>query len=217
MSTTEGTLAELAVTQLDDVDRVVVVGEATPAGVPLRATLSQVYPTDAEDLWQACTTADRLVRWFAPVSGDLALGGRYQVEGNAGGTVTSCVPPRSFEITWEFGDTSSTVTVEIDEIGSDRARLTLTHGGDVAGDFWQQYGPGATGVGWELGFLGLAQHLRTGTDVPAESTSWSTTGSARDFMAGSVDRWNRAVVAAGADETWAAEAGARTVAFYTGG
>lgn len=217
MSTTEGTLAALATVQLDHVDRSIVVGKSTAAGVPVSATISQVYPTDAADLWQACTTADRLVRWFAPVTGELRLGGRYQVEGNAGGTVTVCEPPRRFEISWEFGDTSSTVLVEIAEVAPDRARLSLTHSGDVDGEFWQQYGPGATGVGWELGLLGLAQHLRTGTDVPAESTTWSTTDSAREFMAGSADRWTAAAVAAGSDATWAAAAGARTIAFYTGG
>ncbi|WP_237341115.1 SRPBCC domain-containing protein [Williamsia soli] len=48
------------------------------------AGLSQSYDTDIDDLWQACTTADRLARWFAPVTGDLELGGTYQIEGNAG-------------------------------------------------------------------------------------------------------------------------------------
>src|SRR5690606_16317029 len=46
-------------------------------------TISQAFDTDVEDLWQACTTAERLARWFAPVSGDLRLGGRYRIEGNA--------------------------------------------------------------------------------------------------------------------------------------
>ena len=30
---------------------------------------------------------ERIPRWFLPVSGDLRLGGRYQLEGNAGGEV----------------------------------------------------------------------------------------------------------------------------------
>lgn len=28
--------------------------------------ISQSYPTTVEDLWEACTQADRLKRWFAP-------------------------------------------------------------------------------------------------------------------------------------------------------
>lgn len=47
-------------------------------------TISQSYPTTVDDLWQACTQADRLERWFAPVTGDLRLGGRYQTPVLAG-------------------------------------------------------------------------------------------------------------------------------------
>jgi uncharacterized protein YndB with AHSA1/START domain len=62
-------------------------------------SISQSYPTTIEDLWQACTSAERLGRWFAPVNGDLRLGGHYQVEGNASGAVVACDPPRSFTVT----------------------------------------------------------------------------------------------------------------------
>ena len=34
-----------------------------------------VYDTDVDDLWQACTTPDRLARWLAEVTGDLHPGG----------------------------------------------------------------------------------------------------------------------------------------------
>lgn len=30
---------------------------------------------------------------------------------------------------------------------------------------WDECGPGAVGVGWDLTFLGLAEHLRTGEPV----------------------------------------------------
>src|ERR1700730_11920499 len=52
------------------------------------------YDTTVEDLWDAITNAERIPRWFLPVSGDLRLGGRYQLQGNAGGEVTRCEPPR---------------------------------------------------------------------------------------------------------------------------
>ena len=49
--------------------------------------LAQVYPATIDDVWDAVTSADRIPRWFLPISGDLRLGGRYQLEQNAGGEV----------------------------------------------------------------------------------------------------------------------------------
>ena len=60
-------------------------------GKPASAvTLSRAFAATLEDVWDAVTNSDRIPRWFAPVSGDLELGGHYQVEGNAGGTITAC-------------------------------------------------------------------------------------------------------------------------------
>ena len=36
-----------------------------------------VFDTDIDDLWQACTDPARLARWIAEVSGDLRVGGRF--------------------------------------------------------------------------------------------------------------------------------------------
>ena len=53
-------------------------------------TLARNYATTAEDLWRAITDSDHIPRWFLPLSGELKLGGRYQLEGNAGGEITAC-------------------------------------------------------------------------------------------------------------------------------
>ncbi len=37
--------------------------------------VEDVYDTDIDDLWQACTRPERLARWMAEVSGDLREGG----------------------------------------------------------------------------------------------------------------------------------------------
>ena len=71
--------------------------EVQPERVPESSALTP------EDLWDALTSKERLPRWFAQVDGDLQLGGRFQVKGNAGGTITACAPPKSFSATWEFG------------------------------------------------------------------------------------------------------------------
>ena len=106
----------------------------------------------------------RLPRWFAPVEGDLKIGGRYQVENNAGGEIVQCEPPRMFSLTWEFGGDVSWVNVELKAQGPEAVRLTLTHTVKLS-PHWEQYGPGAVGVGWELGLLGLALFL---ADAEAE-------------------------------------------------
>lgn len=46
-------------------------------------SLEQTYPSPIDDVWDAVTTPERIQRWFLPVSGELRLGGRYQLEGNA--------------------------------------------------------------------------------------------------------------------------------------
>ena len=51
------------------------------AAVVLRRT----YPAAVADVWDALTSPERIARWFLPVTGDLHLGGKYQLEGNAGG------------------------------------------------------------------------------------------------------------------------------------
>jgi uncharacterized protein YndB with AHSA1/START domain len=60
----------------------------------LVAIATRSYDTTVEDLWDALTTPQRLARWFTPVEGDLVLGGRYQLQGNAGGTITAAIRPR---------------------------------------------------------------------------------------------------------------------------
>ena len=77
-------------------------------GEPARVqTVAQTFPSPIDDVWDAVTSADRIARWFLPVSGDLRLGGRYQLEGNAGGEVQECLPPSGgaahYRITWAYG------------------------------------------------------------------------------------------------------------------
>lgn len=203
--------------QVDAVDRQLSITEHGDDTATLVARISQVYATTVEDLWDACTSADRLPRWFAPVSGDLALGGRYQVEGNAGGTIEACEPPTGFRATWEFQGQVSWIAVAVAAAG-DGAKLTLEHTATEAfpNDFWTTYGPGATGVGWDLSFLGLATHIATGADRPAEGSGWEQSESAREFISRCSRRWADASIAAGAGEDVAREAERQTTAFYTG-
>jgi uncharacterized protein YndB with AHSA1/START domain len=187
-------------------------------GRPARvATISRRYDTTVDDLWEACTSPERLPRWFAPVTGDLELGGRYQVEGNAGGTIESCDPPRSFGATWEYGGEVSWIAVRLEPDG-DGARLSLEHTApaDAMPEFWERYGPGATGVGWDLALFGLGRHLSTGADRPAETAGFEATDDGRRLITAASAAWAEAGVAAGEDRGWAEAARDRTTAFYLG-
>lgn len=83
-------------------------------GKPASAVvLARAYDTSVEDLWEAVTSKERVPRWFLPLEGDLKLGGRYQLIGNAGGTITACTPPHHFAATWEFGGGTSWIDVTV--------------------------------------------------------------------------------------------------------
>lgn len=187
-------------------------------GKPARVVIAtRRYDTDMDDLWDALTSAERIPRWFLPISGDLKLGGRYQFEGNAGGEITRCEPPRLLAVTWEYGGGVSWLIVTLKDDAAGGTRLELEHIAHVEGDFWDRFGPGAVGVGWDLALMGLARHLASGAAVDrAEAMAWSTSAEGKDFMRRTSEAWGEASIAAGTEESAARAAAARTTAFYTG-
>ncbi|TQM37713.1 SRPBCC family protein [Pseudonocardia cypriaca] len=178
-------------------------------------TISQAYDTDVEDLWVACTTSERLARWFAPVSGELRLGGRYQIEGNASGTVERCDPPKSFSLTWEFGGGVSWVEVRLSPEPGGGSRFELDHIAHPE-EHWNLYGPGAVGLGYDMALAALALHLATGAVTnDQDHAGWWASDEAKRFLAAAGDRWYEADVAGGADPEAARAAADRTVGAYT--
>jgi uncharacterized protein YndB with AHSA1/START domain len=179
------------------------------------------YDTTVEDLWEAITTPERLARWFLPVEGDLKLGGRYQLKGNASGTIARCEPPEALDLTWEFGGGTSWVNVRLTPDG-ERARLTLehiAHRDGIGEEHFKQYGPGAVGIGWDLGFYGLERHLADpGTSLDhAAVEAWSQSSQGKAFMRASGEAWGVAHAVSGEDPAEARAKAERTIAFYTGG
>ena len=198
------------------------VTDATHDGQPARIVSgTRVYATDLPDLWDAITDSERIPRWFLPISGELKLGGRYQLEGNAGGQITRCDAPEALDLTWEFGGSVSWVTVRLaaEERG---ARLTLEHITlkDEAGEaHWEQFGPGATGVGWDLSFLGLALYFADGGEpIDREATAeWMGSDAGKSFIRDCADAWGKAHITSGEQTDTARAMAQRTADAYTGG
>ncbi len=185
-------------------------------GQPASAvTLSRGFATTLEDVWDAVTNSDRIPRWFTTVSGNLELGGRYQVEGNAEGTITACERLSHFDLTWEFAGDVSWVEVRLFGDGAGHARLTLTHTA-VLSAHWDEFGPGAVGVGWELGLLGLALHIADPAAPKPDEEAFAASPDAKAFITGSSDAWGQAAIEVGTDPDVARASAARTTAFYTG-
>lgn len=188
-------------------------------GRPARVVVAScAYDTTISDVWDAITNPERIPRWFLPISGDLRLGGHYQFQGNAGGQITGCEPPHSLALTWGMGGQVSWVNVHLTELSDGGTRLQLEHIAHVPDDLWNQFGPGAVGVGWDQAIMGLGRHLSTGAAVdPKQAAAWTASEEGKDFARRSSDEWCRASISAGTDETTARSAATRTTAFYSGG
>jgi uncharacterized protein YndB with AHSA1/START domain len=191
--------------------------DTLPAGEAWVVTLSRSYPADIEDVWDAITDPKRIERWFLPVTGDLRAGGNFQLEGQAGGEIRVCEPPRRLLLTWIMGEPpspedSSLVDVVLDpDPDGDGTRLTLTHSAVVPPDMWDTFGPGAVGVGWDSIVLGIALHLAGEEFDPAEVEQ---SPEMRAYMTGSSESWGAAYLASGADADLVERTTAATTAFY---
>jgi uncharacterized protein YndB with AHSA1/START domain len=186
------------------------------AGEARVMTVSQTYDASLDDVWDACTSAERIARWFLPISGDLRLHGRYQLEGNASGEIERCDPPKSFAATWEYGGEVTWIEVRLSPEPAGGTRFELEHTAHVDDERWAEFGPGAVGVGWDMGLMGLSLHLSSAAPVdPQESAAWAASEEGRHFMTASSERWYDASVAAGTDEAEARAAADRTTAAYT--
>ncbi|MEO1526654.1 MAG: SRPBCC family protein [Planctomycetota bacterium] len=197
-----------------------VIKEVTHDGEPVRLVSgSAIYDTVPDDLWDALTNPERIPRWFSPVSGELQTGGRYQIEGNAGGEITRCDPPEAFDITWECGGSKTWVRVRLDSEG-DGTRLTLEHlipKDEASEEHWRKYGPGATGVGWDLSFMGLSLHLQTGETVPQDdANAWFGTDEGKVFLRQCAAAWGDAHIEAGEEDAVAKGMAENTGKFYCG-
>ncbi len=189
----------------------------TETGEAHVVTVSQSYDTDPADLWDAVTNIERIPRWFLPISGDLKVGGSYQLEGQANGTILTCDPPENFTATWEYGGNVSRIDVSVAGDGPDRSRLVLEHTIGADDEIWREFGPGAVGIGWDSMVLGLAIHLATGQSIdPSFGQQWTGTDEGRRFLTLSGQDWHTANVTSGEDPSRAQALTDRCTKAYLG-
>ena len=205
--------------EIDAIGREVGRGQIA-AGEGHSVTLRRTYDASIEDVWDALTNPYRIGRWFLPISGDYRLGRRYQFEGNAGGEILACERPSYLKATWVFGAEAevpdSLVEVRLSSVPSGKTRVDFLHTAVVPDDRWDEYGPGAVGVGWDLAMIGLGQHLEAGVAVDHEAAeAWTMSDEGKGVVGRISSDWARASIAAGTDEAAAWAAAERTTAFYT--
>ena len=195
------------------------VGEGrTAEGATIRSVrLQRDLDAPIEDVWDALTNPERIGRWFLPISGDYRLGGRYQFEGNAGGEILVCDRPHLLKVSWVYGEMAepgsfSEVEIRLSAVGPETTRFDFEHAATVPEEQWGMFGPGAVGVGWDGGLLGLTLHLRG--DSVGDGEAWQLSDEGRAFLTRSSEAWGEAHRASGADPETVATGVTNTTAFY---
>ena len=150
-----------------------------------------------------------------PITGDLRVGGRYQLQATRRGR-RALRPAAVVRRDLEFGGDVSSIEVRFDPAPAGGTVLTLEHVGHVDDEFWDRsarrrrprVGRGPARPGRAPGLAGVVK--------PADAEAWAVSDEGRAFMTLSAERWCDAHIAAGGDPAAAAASAARTAAFYTG-
>lgn len=95
--------------------------------------VEDVYATDIDDLWEACTTPERLARWIAQVRGDLRLGGTihatFTSSWDGPGRIEACDRPHHLMMTMEPDTEDETVMEAWFTEEGDKTRLVVEERG----------------------------------------------------------------------------------------
>jgi uncharacterized protein YndB with AHSA1/START domain len=157
---------------------------ADGAGERVSVLLRRGYDTPIQEVWDAVTRPDRIKRWFMPIGGELRVGGSFQLEGNAGGELLACEPPRLLRAT--FGGPTSIVELRLTPHGDSQTLLELEHTVPIE---MAQSGAGAlyVGPGWDGALLGLGLFLRG--EAIGDPVAAANSPQAQEFSRQSVSAW----------------------------
>lgn len=143
--------------------------------------VEELYDTDIRDLWEACTTPERLARWLAQVSGDLQVGGTVELTFTSTWTgparVEVCDAPHHLLLTTEPGtEDEAELEAWLTEEGS-QTRLVVEERGLPVGEL------SFHGAGWQAHLEDLDRSLVLGDSVHPDG--WSALRAAPNWRS----RW----------------------------
>jgi len=168
--------------------------EVSRTGETVTVLMRRSYRAEPAEVWDALTDPERMRRWFMPVSGDLKVGGSFQLEGNAGGDILECDPPKRFKVT--FGGPTSLLELRLLPGADSSTELELEHS---MGEAPAPGGSGAlwVGPGWDGGLLGLALYVTGEPPADADPVELATSPEVVDYNEQSVRAWIEAIRASG--------------------
>jgi uncharacterized protein YndB with AHSA1/START domain len=157
---------------------------ADGSGEVVSVLMRRSYDAPVGDVWDAVTQPDRIKRWFMPISGELRAGGSFQLEGNAGGDILACEPPRLLKVS--FGGPTSIIELRLTPDGDSDTVLELEHTVPIE---MAQSGAGAlyVGPGWDGALLGLGLFLRG--EAIGDPVAAANSPEALEFSKQSVHAW----------------------------
>jgi uncharacterized protein YndB with AHSA1/START domain len=161
-------------------------------GEVVSVLLRREYPAPAQDVWDAVTDPERVRRWFLPLTGDLRVGGSFQLEGNAGGEILACEHPHLLRVT--FAGPTSVVELRLFPKGTADTVLELEHTVPIA---VAGSGAGAlyVGPGWDGALMALGLFLDG--QVSDDPVAAANSPQGQEFSKRSVDLWATAVESSG--------------------
>jgi uncharacterized protein YndB with AHSA1/START domain len=213
---------------VDAVDRTVEILRQEPGteaaasgGRPLRARTSLMtqLALAPADLWPMITDPDQLARWYGPIEGDLREGGRFTAAGGTGGRIETVEAPHLLGLAWGPDDAAGPLVLRLDPTDDGTTELVLEHTVELDPQVFEQFGPGAWALGWDIALLGLAGFSSGWSQdpalaVPTPTPIWLASPEGAEYVRAWSIRWAAASVAAGTDEETARRGEAQTSAAY---
>jgi uncharacterized protein YndB with AHSA1/START domain len=168
--------------------------EVSRTGETVTVLMRRSYRAEPAEVWDALTDPERMRRWLMPVSGELKIGGSFQLEGNAGGEILECDPPTRFKVT--FGGPASLLEVRLLPGADTSTDLELEHS---MGEAPAPGGSGAlwVGPGWDGALLGLALYVTGELPADTDPTAMANSDEVIAYNEQSVRAWIEAVRSSG--------------------